>query len=120
MNVNAGDNTGGGDHSRSRRTVSFASVLRTTVNKDASITRAISVVRETQSLRCLSNVDPFNQPDDNQLAYKDMSDVYYYVATIIYFAIIVTGSILIPDVDQIFEFIATISGSTSITSSLSG
>jgi len=38
-----------------------------------------------------------------------MSDVYYYVATIIYFAVIVTGSILIPDVDQIFEFVATIS-----------
>ena len=72
------------------------------------------MIRETQSLRQESKaVDPTSgiglDDDDNQLAYKDMSDVYYYVATIIYFAIIVAGSILIPSVDQIFEFIATIS-----------
>lgn len=72
------------------------------------------MIRETQSLRHESKVvDPTSgiglDENDNQLAYKDMSDVYYYVATIIYFAIIVAGSILIPSVDQIFEFIATIS-----------
>ena len=38
-----------------------------------------------------------------------MSDWYYYIATISYYTLIVTGSILIKNVDQIFEFIATIS-----------
>ena len=80
---------------------SFASVMRQTVNKEASFARTISIVRETQSLRQETKVDPTSGigMDDNQLAYKDMSDLYYYVATILYFALIVTGSILIPSVD---------------------
>ena len=90
---------------------SFASIMRQTTNKEASFARAISIVRETQSLRQeTKTVDPASmQGDENSLAYKDMKDSYYYVATIIYFAIIVAGAIVIPSVDQIFEFIATIS-----------
>ena len=38
-----------------------------------------------------------------------MKDLYYYLASITYFALIVAGSILIHNVDTIFEFVATIS-----------
>ena len=54
-------------------------------------------------------MDYENDEVENKLAYKDMKDIYYYVATILMYATIVTGSILIPSVDQIFEIVATIS-----------
>ena len=46
--------------------------------------------------------------DDGGLAYLDMKDAYYYGATLAYFGLIVAGSILIPSVDEIFEFVAAI------------
>jgi len=46
--------------------------------------------------------------EDGGLAYLDMKDSYYYGATLAYFGLIVAGSILIPSVDEIFEFVAAI------------
>ena len=37
-----------------------------------------------------------------------MKDTYYYGATLAYFGIIVAGAILIPSVDEIFEFVGAI------------
>ena len=48
------------------------------------------------------------QPEEEELCYKDMSDLYYYGATIIYYSIMVLGSCVIPSVDVIFEFVGTI------------
>ena len=47
-------------------------------------------------------------PDEGGLAYLDMKDGYYYGATLTYFGLIVAGSILIPSVDEIFEFVGAI------------
>ena len=49
---------------------------------------------------------------DDGLAYKDMKDSYYYAVTISYFMVIVFGSIFIPTVDTIFEFIGAIVGTS--------
>ena len=38
-----------------------------------------------------------------------MSNLYYYIATIILFALTLVGSCLIPDVEIIFGFVGTIS-----------
>jgi len=37
-----------------------------------------------------------------------MKDSYYYGASLAYFGLIVAGSILIPSVDEIFEFVGAI------------
>jgi hypothetical protein len=39
-----------------------------------------------------------------------MKNVYYYGATICYYLTIVAGSVLIPSVDEIFEFVGAICG----------
>ncbi len=46
---------------------------------------------------------------DNALAYKDMNACYYYSATIIMFAASAFGACVIPGVNIIFSFVATIS-----------
>lgn len=38
-----------------------------------------------------------------------MFDFFYYMATFVYFALVVAGACVIPAVDEIFEFVATIS-----------
>lgn len=48
------------------------------------------------------------QKDEGGLAYKDMSNCYYYLATILYFGATVAGSCFIPSVDEIFEFVGVI------------
>jgi len=84
----------------------------------------ITIIRETQTLRktaALGAVDPLRESEGsiNQkakevgepmdgLAYKDMKDSYYYSSTIIYYALIIVGSCLIPSVDEIFEFVGVI------------
>lgn len=44
------------------------------------------------------------------MAYKDMKNGYYYGTTIFYYYVIVAGAILIPSVDEIFEFVGAICG----------
>ena len=46
--------------------------------------------------------------EEGGLAYLDMKNSYYYGATLTYFGLIVAGSILIPSVDEIFEFVGAI------------
>jgi hypothetical protein len=41
-----------------------------------------------------------------------MKNAYYYGATIIYFGIVVAGAIIVKDVEDIFSFIAAVSGSS--------
>ena len=104
--------------------------------RDTHITKQsmfrISIIRETQTLRTKTAVvsnyvtkshhsvndgdgeqesEAKNNNEDvaqNGLAYKDMSDVLYYSATIIYFLLQVAGSCFIPSVDIIFEFVGVI------------
>ena len=46
---------------------------------------------------------------DQQLAYKDMSNCQYYTCTVLYFGLAMLGSCLLDQVDIIFEFVASIS-----------
>ena len=45
---------------------------------------------------------------DDGLAYKDMKDVYYYTGTMLFYAVIIVGSLFIPGVDEIFELVGVI------------
>ena len=45
---------------------------------------------------------------ENKLAYKDMSNLYYYLATIFLFGLTLLGSCLIKDVEIIFGFVGCI------------
>jgi len=45
---------------------------------------------------------------DQQLAYKDINNCYYYGATLTFYALILAGASLIEGVDVIFEFFGTI------------
>jgi hypothetical protein len=51
-------------------------------------------------------------PEEGGLAYKDMNNGYYYGATLIYFGFVVSGAILVEDVEDIFGFIAAVSCSS--------
>lgn len=91
----------------------------------------ISIVRETQGLRRKKNhgtqedeqaalyrgrqsgaqttvADDNSEEDDGKLAYLDMKNSYYYGATLGFFAVILLGACVIPDVDVIFEFAGAI------------
>ena len=41
-----------------------------------------------------------------------MKNTYYYGATIIYFGLVVAGAILVKEVEDIFNFISAVSGSS--------
>ena len=45
----------------------------------------------------------------NRLAYKDMSNLKYGIATLSLYAVIIVGAILIQDISTIFDFAAAIS-----------
>lgn len=67
---------------------------------ELTISKRMTIVRETQSIR--------KGNDEQTLAYKDMKDLYYYSATLIYFIAAILGACFIPEIDIIFEFIASI------------
>ena len=46
--------------------------------------------------------------EQNKLAYKDMNDSYYYMATLILYGVSVLGSCVIVNIKPIFEFISVI------------
>lgn len=46
--------------------------------------------------------------DAGRLAYKDMNSFYYYLVTFIYYILCVLGSVFIPKIDVIIEFVAVI------------
>jgi len=43
---------------------------------------------------------------ENKLAYKDMNDKYYYIATVFLFVAAITCSCLINDITPIFEYLS--------------
>lgn len=65
-----------------------------------------------------SNVNPSvknsfcEKPEEGGLAYKDMKNAYYYSATFIYFGLVVAGAVFVENVDDIFNFVAAVSGSS--------
>ena len=46
--------------------------------------------------------------DANRMAYKTMPMSYYLIASLIYYAAIVVGSITIPGIDIVFDFLGAI------------
>lgn len=48
------------------------------------------------------------QAEANRLAYKDMKASLYYISTLSFYAIVITGAILIPSVSIVLDFIGAI------------
>ena len=62
--------------------------------------------RATMKSMALLNDVPAEEA--NRMAYKDMNNFYYVTATLIFYAIIVIGAILIKDIAIVFDFAGAI------------
>lgn len=92
-------------------TITFREVLKESQKLTESQKLKDSTVRfDTRaSLKSIAMLNDIPVEEANRMAYKDMNAIYYVVATLTFFFIIVLGSILIKDIAIVFDFVGAIS-----------